>query len=139
MASWAPDWRHLSATRRQRRHVPHDQRSPEFVRQRNERERTRVDKVNAAFLQLSRHLPTGVPENWDLGGEKDGAGRGVSKINTLRAAIDYIGELQKVLQDTKSGSTKGQTLDVPGCPTGNQQGLGQDCSRALGMLVSVPL
>ena len=95
--------------------------------------------MNAAFLQLSRHLPTGVPENWDVGGEKEGAGRGVSKINTLRAAIDYIAELEKVLQDTESGSTKVQRVDIQGCPTGNQQGFGQDCSRALGMLVSVRL
>ena len=103
--------RHMSKTRRQRRHVPHSQRPSEFVRQRNERERRRVDKVNEAFLLLSRHLPTGIPGKCDITEDTD-TGRGVSKINTLRAAIDYIGDLERVLQCTESEPRRGEVPDV---------------------------
>ena len=127
MTSWPTNRRHASgSTRRQRRHIPHSQRPREFVLQRNERERRRIDKVNDAFVSLSRHLPAVVQGKYDIA---DDIGRGVSKINTLRAAIDYIGDLEKVLISNESGG-------ADSCQTRSPQCIEQDNCRAQSMPVS---
>ena len=58
---------------------------PAFIRKRNERERERVRCVNDGYARLRQHVPNV---------NKD---KRVSKVETLRAAIDYIQHLQKVL------------------------------------------
>ena len=85
--------------------------------------------MNDAFVSLSRHLPTVVQGKYDIADDRD-IGRSVSKINTLRAAIDYIGDLEKVLLSNESGGTDG-------CQTGSQQCMEQDCYRTHSMTVSV--
>ncbi|XP_022657691.1 class A basic helix-loop-helix protein 15-like [Varroa jacobsoni] len=55
------------------------------VQRRNERERKRVHQVNQGFASLRERLPDAV------------ANRKMSKVETLRSAIDYIVQLQKVL------------------------------------------
>ncbi|XP_037701219.1 achaete-scute homolog 4 [Choloepus didactylus] len=57
-----------------------------FLRQRNERERQRVRGVNQGYARLRDHLP---PEL---------AGKRLSKVETLRAAIGYIKHLQELLE-----------------------------------------
>jgi len=52
---------------------------------RNERERNRVRQVNAGFDRLRDHVPQGRRN------------RKLSKVDTLRAAVDYIAQLQLVL------------------------------------------
>lgn len=61
------------------------------VRKRNERERARVRNVNDGFERLRAHLP---PE-W-VGSERD---RRLSKVDTLRSAINYIHHLQAILDE----------------------------------------
>ena len=58
---------------------------PAFIRKRNERERERVRCVNDGYARLRQHVPHV---------NKD---KRVSKVETLRAAIDYIQHLQAIL------------------------------------------
>ncbi|XP_049836173.1 helix-loop-helix protein 3-like [Schistocerca gregaria] len=61
--------------------------APQLVERRNARERRRVQAVNCAFSRLRR-----------LVASTAGSGRRVSKVKTLRRAIDYIRQLQLQLQ-----------------------------------------
>lgn len=71
------------------KHVPHRDKPPHLVARRNARERRRVQAVNSAFLRLRRHLPHPVV----------GKHKRLSKVKTLRCAIDYISHLQRLLHD----------------------------------------
>jgi len=64
--------------------------TPIFVHKRNERERERVRCVNEGYARLRQHLPL---ENKD---------KRVSKVETLRYAIQYINHLQQILNSTKN-------------------------------------
>ncbi|KAK2504197.1 hypothetical protein MC885_008827 [Smutsia gigantea] len=59
---------------------------PAFLRKRNERERQRVRCVNEGYARLRDHLP------------RELADRRLSKVETLRAAIRYIKNLQELLE-----------------------------------------
>ncbi|XP_069770065.1 achaete-scute homolog 4-like [Narcine bancroftii] len=59
---------------------------PAFIRKRNERERQRVKCVNEGYARLRQHLPQELSE------------KRLSKVETLRAAISYIKELQSLLR-----------------------------------------
>lgn len=59
---------------------------PAFLRRRNERERQRVRCVNEGYARLRDHLP------------RELAGKRLSKVETLRAAIGYIRHLQGLLE-----------------------------------------
>ena len=67
---------------------------PAFIRKRNERERERVRCVNDGYARLRQHVPHV---------NKD---KRVSKVETLRAAIEYIQHLQGIL----AGADKKNTL-----------------------------
>ena len=70
------------------RHL-HKPQTPSVVR-RNERERNRVRLVNMGFTTLRQHIPAG----------RDN--RKMSKVETLRAAVEYIKHLQDVLGDNET-------------------------------------
>lgn len=57
---------------------------------RNERERNRVKHINSSFAVLRQKLPS-----------SSGKKRKLSKVDTLRGAIDYIRHLQKLLNKTE--------------------------------------
>ncbi|OCT58159.1 hypothetical protein XELAEV_18002488mg [Xenopus laevis] len=59
---------------------------PAFIRKRNERERQRVRCVNEGYARLRQHLPQELAE------------KRLSKVETLRAAIQYIKHLQNILE-----------------------------------------
>ena len=61
-----------------------------FVRRRNERERARVRSVNEGFERLRAHLPLTNDSPKD---------KRLSKVDTLRSAIQYIEHLQSLLQE----------------------------------------
>ncbi|KAL8566947.1 hypothetical protein ACOMHN_059747 [Nucella lapillus] len=65
----------------------HTSTEPSFIRKRNERERERVRCVNEGYERLKEHLPNN---------SKD---KRISKVETLRGAIDYIRHLQKILDE----------------------------------------
>uniref|UniRef100_A0A8C9SI91 Achaete-scute family bHLH transcription factor 1b n=1 Tax=Scleropages formosus TaxID=113540 RepID=A0A8C9SI91_SCLFO len=61
------------------------QQQPLAVARRNERERNRVRQVNMGFQTLRQHVPSGA------------ASRKMSKVETLRSAVEYIRALQRLL------------------------------------------
>ena len=72
-------------TRRRRANTSAKQKEPAVVARRNARERKRVKLVNDGFTRLRKHVPTD-PKNKKL-----------SKVKTLRSAIEYIRHLQQLL------------------------------------------
>ncbi|XP_051551258.1 achaete-scute homolog 5-like [Myxocyprinus asiaticus] len=62
---------------------------PAFIQKRNERERQRVKCVNQGYAKLRDHLPNGTTE------------KRLSKLETLRAAIQYIKYLQGLVENTE--------------------------------------
>ena len=72
-------------------HRPH----PGQITRRNERERNRVKHINNSFLKLQQHLPS-------LPGATPSANKKIkklSKVDTLRGAIQYIEQLQRLLHE----------------------------------------
>ncbi|KAM7084862.1 achaete-scute homolog 2 [Molossus nigricans] len=76
------------------------------VARRNERERNRVKLVNLGFQALRQHVPHG------------GASKKLSKVETLRSAVEYIGALQSLLaeHDTVRAALAGGLLAPAGRP-----------------------
>ncbi|XP_022237171.1 achaete-scute homolog 1b-like [Limulus polyphemus] len=66
---------------------------PVAVARRNERERNRVKMVNMGFATLKQHVPNSAKN------------KKMSKVETLRAAVEYIKELQQLLQEQKNSAT----------------------------------
>lgn len=65
---------------------------PAKVAKRNLRERKRVQQVNTGFDMLRNHVPTAAKH------------KKMSKVETLRHAVDYILSLESLLSGTESGS-----------------------------------
>ncbi|KAJ3597195.1 hypothetical protein NHX12_003595 [Muraenolepis orangiensis] len=63
------------------------QQPPVAVARRNERERNRVKQVNMGFQTLRQHVPNGA------------ANKKMSKVETLRSAVEYIRALQHLLDE----------------------------------------
>ncbi|XP_018494107.1 helix-loop-helix protein 3-like [Galendromus occidentalis] len=71
------------------------------VQRRNERERKRVHQVNEGFASLRERLPNGA------------ANQKLSKVETLRCAVNYILELQSILSVSEEESTHSSDLSSP--------------------------
>ncbi|XP_060118131.1 achaete-scute homolog 2 [Heteronotia binoei] len=79
------------------------------VARRNERERNRVKLVNLGFQTLRQHVPNGA------------AAKKMSKVETLRSAVEYIRALQQLLDEHDAVSAAFHDgLLPPGaaCPSG---------------------
>lgn len=63
------------------------------VARRNERERNRVKLVNLGFQTLRQHVPNGA------------AAKKMSKVETLRSAVEYIRALQQLLAEHDATAT----------------------------------
>ncbi|VDL16317.1 unnamed protein product [Hymenolepis diminuta] len=72
---------------------------------RNKRERLRVKQVNAAFALLREHLPNPDESSHQTSGKRPKSSRRkcrrISKVKTLRSAIQYINDLLKILKDSE--------------------------------------
>ncbi|KAH8373906.1 hypothetical protein KR200_001514 [Drosophila serrata] len=81
---------------------------PSVVR-RNARERNRVKQVNNGFSQLRQHIPVAVIADLSNGrrGIGPGANKKLSKVSTLKMAVEYIRRLQKLI-DENDNSQKQQ-------------------------------
>lgn len=69
------------------KYVPHREKPVHVVEKRNARERRRVEAVNSAFVRLRRMVP------------HENRRKRISKVKTLRIAIDYIHYLQDMIED----------------------------------------
>lgn len=63
---------------------------PAQVARRNERERNRVKQVNLGFATLRQYVPNGIRN------------KKLSKVETLRSAVDYIRVMQKLLEEQEA-------------------------------------
>lgn len=83
--------------------------APASVARRNARERNRVKQVNNGFATLRQHIPSSVAAAITGGGR--GASKKLSKVDTLRLAVEYIRNLQQLLDDhdSEAGSTIGSS------------------------------
>ncbi|XP_031240536.1 achaete-scute homolog 2 [Mastomys coucha] len=80
----------LRCSRRRRSGATEASSSSAAVARRNERERNRVKLVNLGFQALRQHVPHG------------GANKKLSKVETLRSAVEYIRALQRLLAEHDS-------------------------------------
>ncbi|XP_050294963.1 achaete-scute homolog 1a-like [Anthonomus grandis grandis] len=90
---------------------------PASVARRNARERNRVKQVNNGFATLRSHIPQSVcqslsPQN----NSSRGGSKKLSKVETLRLAVEYIRSLQQLLDENdgeispNSSSTEHQSM-----------------------------
>lgn len=88
--------------------MPYGEQLPSVAR-RNARERNRVKQVNNGFANLRQHIPQTVINTLSNGGR--GASKKLSKVDTLRIAVEYIRGLQDLLDSTNpAGAKKSRTL-----------------------------
>lgn len=69
---------------------------PLAVARRNARERNRVKQVNNGFATLRQHIPEEIAEAYEAAGGR-GAAKKLSKVETLRMAVEYIRNLEQLL------------------------------------------
>lgn len=78
------------------------------VQRRNARERNRVKQVNNGFSNLRQHIPQTVVSALTKGGR--GSAKKLSKVDTLKMAVEYIRSLKDMLEDGEnSASTSSPT------------------------------
>ncbi|CAO1377858.1 unnamed protein product [Diamesa serratosioi] len=65
------------------------------VARRNARERNRVKQVNNGFSMLRDHIPPEIADTFEVAGR--GSAKKLSKVETLRMAVEYIRSLEKML------------------------------------------
>lgn len=77
----------------------HHQPPPVAVARRNARERNRVKQVNNGFATLRQHIPLSVSSTYTSANAQSGgrSSKKLSKVETLRMAVDYIRSLQHLL------------------------------------------
>lgn len=80
---------------------------PASVARRNARERNRVKQVNNGFATLRQHIPASVSTTLSPQGSNSGRGQNkkLSKVETLRLAVEYIKSLQQMIDDHESDRT----------------------------------
>ncbi|XP_041973365.1 achaete-scute homolog 1-like, partial [Aricia agestis] len=78
---------------------------PASVARRNARERNRVKQVNNGFAALRQHIPSAVTAA--LAGGR-GSSRKLSKVDTLRLAVEYIRSLKRLLDESDEGCSESQ-------------------------------
>ncbi|XP_028306606.1 achaete-scute homolog 1a [Gouania willdenowi] len=99
------------------------QQQPHAVARRNERERNRVKLVNNGFATLREHVPNGA------------ANKKMSKVETLRSAVEYIRALQQLLDEHDAVSAAFQA-GVGVLSPGMSQGYSADMNSMAGSPVS---
>ncbi|XP_055548925.1 achaete-scute complex protein T3-like [Wyeomyia smithii] len=80
------------------------------VQRRNARERNRVKQVNNGFANLRQHIPSTVVTALTNGGR--GASKKLSKVDTLRIAVEYIRNLQRMLEENSENTSQKSLCQV---------------------------
>ncbi|CAD1479975.1 unnamed protein product [Heterotrigona itama] len=117
--------------------VPHQ---PASVARRNARERNRVKQVNNGFATLRQHIPQSVAQA--LGGSTAGTHGGsragskkLSKVETLRMAVEYIRSLQRLLEEHDGGSDVTSVSSPTSSPPSSTSSASSTCSSSNGISV----
>lgn len=74
---------------------------PIAVARRNARERNRVKQVNNGFATLRQHIPNSIAAAFESSSGR-GGNKKLSKVETLRMAVEYIRSLEELLSDDSS-------------------------------------
>lgn len=77
---------------------------PASVARRNARERNRVKQVNNGFATLRSHIPLSVAAALTSPAASRGASKKLSKVDTLKMAVEYIRSLQDMLDESGASS-----------------------------------
>nr|XP_014092325.1 achaete-scute complex protein T4 [Bactrocera oleae] len=83
------------------------------VQRRNARERNRVKQVNNSFARLRQHIPQTIITDLLKGGGR-GPHKKISKVDTLRIAVEYIRRLQDLVDDLNGGSSGSNNQKMSG-------------------------
>ncbi|XP_030378271.1 achaete-scute complex protein T4 [Scaptodrosophila lebanonensis] len=86
--------------------APYSVDQSQSVQRRNARERNRVKQVNNSFARLRQHIPQSIIADLTKGGGR-GPHKKISKVDTLRIAVEYIRRLQDLVDDLNGGSNGG--------------------------------
>ncbi|KAL7743619.1 hypothetical protein ACLKA6_019238 [Drosophila palustris] len=81
---------------------PYNVDQSQSVQRRNARERNRVKQVNNSFARLRQHIPQTIIADLTKGGGR-GPHKKISKVDTLRIAVEYIRRLQDLVDDLNGG------------------------------------
>lgn len=89
---------------------------PASVARRNARERNRVKQVNNGFATLRQHIPPSLAQAFSPPGSAPstsgrGASKKLSKVETLRLAVEYIRSLQQMIDDHESDGSSNPASD----------------------------
>lgn len=102
---------------------------PIAVARRNARERNRVKQVNNGFATLRQHIPTSIAATYESGSGR-GSNKKLSKVETLRMAVEYIKSLEKLLSFSEENGgianknfTSSQTYVTSTSPSSTQSNM----------------
>lgn len=91
--------------------------TPLAVARRNARERNRVRQVNDGFAALRRHIPEEVAAAFESVNSNRGPNKKLSKVETLRMAVEYIRNLESLLNighaDKENNTTRPSMESFP--------------------------
>ncbi|KAB0800002.1 hypothetical protein PPYR_07882 [Photinus pyralis] len=87
---------------------------PASVARRNARERNRVKQVNNGFAALRQHIPANVLSAFGATENTNGRSNSkkLSKVETLRVAVEYIKSLQRMLEDHEAEMTSKNIINA---------------------------
>ncbi|EZA56388.1 hypothetical protein DMN91_009793 [Ooceraea biroi] len=94
---------------RLKKHGKNGQPPPVAVARRNARERNRVKQVNNGFATLRQHIPSHIAAGYGDRGKK------LSKVETLRMAVEYIRGLQRLLAEADGVEYDSKTVIAAQC------------------------
>lgn len=83
--------------------MPYPTNQTASVARRNARERNRVKQVNNGFSNLRQHIPQTVVSALTKGGR--GSAKKLSKVDTLKMAVEYIRSLKDMLEDGENSAS----------------------------------
>ncbi|CAO1399302.1 unnamed protein product [Diamesa hyperborea] len=114
--------------------MPYPSNQTASVARRNARERNRVKQVNNGFSHLRQHIPQTVITALTKGGR--GSAKKLSKVDTLKLAVEYIRSLKDMLDDSEN-SDSASTSTSSYCAD-NSQHLLQSLPRSEASLSPTP-
>lgn len=102
--------------------------TPLAVARRNARERNRVRQVNDGFAALRKHIPDEVAAVFENANSNRGPNKKLSKVETLRMAVEYIRNLENLLnighadkENTSHTTMESFPSPASSSPRGNSQ------------------
>lgn len=84
--------------------------APIAVARRNARERNRVKQVNNGFANLRQHIPNSIAAAFETNNGR-GGNKKLSKVETLRMAVEYIRRLEDILASSSSSQNDEELIE----------------------------